>query len=84
MNITGSGRLLWTISKLNAINNDECYNFKAMCERAGLDYNKVNNFLEIANGVMNKSVDFGPVLTQYEIQEAELERLAKNPPILLT
>lgn len=84
MNIAGSGRLLWTINKLNAINNDECYNFKAMCERAGLNYNKVNNFLEVANGIMDKSIDFAPILNQYQLQEAELEKLAKNaPPALI-
>lgn len=80
MRITGSARLLWTINRLNAINNDECYNFKAMCERAGLNYNKVNGFLEIANEIMDKTIDFGPLLKQYQLQEEELDELARNAP----
>ncbi|AVK51232.1 hypothetical protein AXY43_26240 [Clostridium sp. MF28] len=83
INPIGSARLLWTINRLNAINNNECYNFKAMCERIGMDYNKVNAFLEISNGIMNKNIDFGPLLKQYDLQEKELDELANNiPPVL--
>ncbi|MBQ8999703.1 MAG: hypothetical protein IJ086_13600 [Clostridium sp.] len=53
-----SARLLWTINKLNAISNNECYNFKAMCERVGMNYEKVSIFLDISNDIMNKNIDF--------------------------
>jgi len=84
LDLFGSARLIWTISKLNDINNNECYNFKAMCKRVGLDYYKVNAFLEVSNGIMDKSIDFGQLLVQYDLQEKELEKLANNiPPILI-
>lgn len=84
VNPIGSARLLWTINKLNAISNNECYNFKAMCERVGMNYEKVSAFLEISNDIMNKNIDFGPLLRQFELQERELEELAKNVPPILT
>ena len=72
-----------SITKLNEISNNECYNFEAMCNRVGLDYSKVSAFLEISNSIMDKTIDFGPLLAQYQLQEEELNNLANNVPAIL-
>lgn len=80
MRIRGSARLLWVIKKLNDMKNDDCFNFEAVCIRAGLDYYKVSSFLDMANGIMNNEIDFEPLLNQYQIGKSDLEMLAKSAP----
>lgn len=83
-NLRGSARLLWTINRLNAMNRSDSCHLKDRCREVGVDYSKVNDFLEISNGIMSRTADLGQVIAQYKSMEEQFAELAKyaSSPLL--